>query len=988
MYHYGVLNTSVKVHGTISVLHRHKKETKMKRTKSVIAMIMAAVLCFASVYPAAGAETADNGATIVDETAMVEEDIVVERDEVPEVGPIIEKDQSEKNTEPKLAVQGSVNGDSKVTWTKNTMPAVFDTTGHHSRKRAYLTAVQDGYMRVAYNGESIVVEYYDDGFQMTRQGVLSKELDEWGGFYKGEDAYYIVEGQLNTDCIDGTEVVRIIKYDFNWNRIGAGRILAEEGWEYEIRFPFNYSCVNMCEVNGKLYITTGRQGYVDASVGQGHQGMMLIRMDEETFETEIVYGDFWHSFAQYVDHNGTDLYICEQSEGSFRTSLSRFDTNRTGTDHYNAFSERFSVLDYGIPDGSVEFASCYASVDDMAISADNVLCLGTSIDQAQYDNVASGRSYPTYNVYLTVTPISNLNSSQTTVKWLTDYASGGKSFFGANITKVDNDRFLIVWEETPGENDSFKASDNRDPLSSGQLHYVFVDGAGKKISKEFTAHAMGSECKPVLKGNKIVYYASNANCQDFYTIDAQTGKFSKSTTRIAGDNASWDYKEGVLSFSGKGDISVDLKGRYRFALTGDPYLCADSCWEELHDYVTDIKIGKGITSIPENAFNLFNKLTKVILPEGLKSIGKRAFFSCLALKEISIPYSVNEIGDDFLWTGYSYVPSGSQVIYAKIIGYCTSYAIEYAKKNNISYSIKHKWDTKTTKATTEKNGKIVKKCSLCGEAASEEVIYYPKTVKLSNTPLMYNGKVQKPEVIIKGSDGKVISADNYTLTYSGGCKEIGSYSVKIEFKGNYSGSLTKKFRIVLGKTGRGDMFNLANNVKVTWKAVPGARYYKVYREGVTDPGESQAEPVIVTTGLIGWDKQPGLTNGHAYRYKIVASLTGKGDDSKDSPLSYSKLMYRLKTVVLRSVKNTGPGEVTVKYDKTTSGDSYVLQYSENEDMTDAKTKVVLGASNTSYVIGGLKKGKTYYVSIRVRKKVNGIDYYTTFGVPKKVTISK
>ena len=36
----------------------------------------------------------------------------------------------------------------------------------------------------------------------------------------------------------------------------------------------------------------------------------------------------------------------------------------------------------------------------------------------------------------------------------------------------------------------------------------------------------------------------------------------------------------------------------------------------------------------------------------------------------------------------------------------------------------------------------------------------------------------------------------------------------------------------------------------------------------------------------------------------------------------------------------------------------------------------------------LKKGKTYYISIRVRKKVNGIDYYTTFGVAKKVTISK
>ena len=192
----------------------------------------------------------------------------------------------------------------------------------------------------------------------------------------------------------------------------------------------------------------------------------------------------------------------------------------------------------------------------------------------------------------------------------------------------------------------------------------------------------------------------------------------------------------------------------------------------------------------------------------------------------------------------------------------------------------------------------------------------------------------------------------------------------------------------LGKTGRGDIYNLANNVKVTWKEVPGAKYYKVYREGVTDPSETPDEPVIVTSKLVGWDKQPGLKSGHAYRYRIVASLTGAGDPSGDSSLSYCKLMYRLKTVAIRSVKNTAPGKITVKYDKTADGDSYVLQYSEHEDMTGAKTLVVNRAENTSRVIGGLKKGKTYYVSIRVRKKVDGINYYTTFGVPKKVVITQ
>ena len=261
-------------------------------------------------------------------------------------------------------------------------------------------------------------------------------------------------------------------------------------------------------------------------------------------------------------------------------------------------------------------------------------------------------------------------------------------------------------------------------------------------------------------------------------------------------------------------------------------------------------------------------------------------------------------------------------------------------------------------------------------------------ITVNDTGLIYNGEAKTPAVTVK-QDGEVVTK-GFKVTYQNNV-EAGLKTATAVITGDkviYTGTKKVAFSIYPSKTSRGDMFNLANNVKVTWKEVPGAKYYKVYREGITDPSESLEEPVIVTERLIGWDQQPGLTNGHAYKYTIVASLTGKDDPSGDSPLSYSKLMYRLKTVVIRSVKNTEPGKVTVKYDKTTSGDSYVLAYSENEDLSGAKTKVVLGANNTSYTLSGLKKGKTYYISIRVRKKVDGIDYYTTFGVPKKIKITQ
>ena len=289
---------------------------------------------------------------------------------------------------------------------------------------------------------------------------------------------------------------------------------------------------------------------------------------------------------------------------------------------------------------------------------------------------------------------------------------------------------------------------------------------------------------------------------------------------------------------------------------------------------------------------------------------------------------------------------------------------------------------------------------------------------------IYNGTAQRPAVRVAYMGRVLKKRTDYKVSYENNVN-AGVKTAKAVITGNniaLSGEKEVAFSILPGKTTRGDMFNLAGNVKVTWKAVPGAKYYKVYREGVTNAAESVSEPVIVTSRLVGWDKAPGLVNGHAYRYKIVASLTSaggasdagglrggaaggsgsgsagngsgdagggaSGDLSGDSPKSYSKLMYRLKTVVIRRVKNTEPGKVTVWFDKTTSGDSYVLQYSENENMAGAKTKVVQGAATTSYTIGGLTKGKTYYISIRVRKKVGGINYYTTFGTAKKIMIEK
>lgn len=107
----------------------------------------------------------------------------------------------------------------------------------------------------------------------------------------------------------------------------------------------------------------------------------------------------------------------------------------------------------------------------------------------------------------------------------------------------------------------------------------------------------------------------------------------------------------------------------------------------------------------------------------------------------------------------------------------------------------HDEETNIEKATTSKNGSIIKKCKACGTTINTQTIYRPKKVKLSKTTYKYDGKIHQPNVTITDAAGKKISKSNYTLSYSKGCKKKGTYRVTIKFKGNYTGKITKQFTI-------------------------------------------------------------------------------------------------------------------------------------------------------------------------------------------------
>lgn len=133
----------------------------------------------------------------------------------------------------------------------------------------------------------------------------------------------------------------------------------------------------------------------------------------------------------------------------------------------------------------------------------------------------------------------------------------------------------------------------------------------------------------------------------------------------------------------------------------------------------------------------------------------------------------------------------------------------------------HETCTKETvtviKATASKNGKKQVKCSVCGEVSKTTTIYAAKTIELSATEFTYDGKAKKPAVTVKDSKGKTIAASNYTVTYPSGRKNVGQYTVKVVFKGDYSGTKKLSFAIDPPKTAIASLTAKSQAFEVKWE---------------------------------------------------------------------------------------------------------------------------------------------------------------------------
>ena len=362
---------------------------------------------------------------------------------------------------------------------------------------SYLTPCGDGrMMRVQANtdADGILVEYYDQNYNLKETKIVADELPIFGGFYATDSNYFLLTGQSNTEQSANVEVFRITKYNKDWSRIGAAGLS-----DCNTTYPFDAGSARM-DVCGKyLLIRTSHEMYKSAD-GYNHQANVTIELDMEKMEitdsyTKVMnsgYGYVSHSFNQFIKMDGNNIVAVDHGDAYPRSvALLKYKTDAstgTFTPGYSNQCVLTNIMEFA---GKTGNNATGASVGGFEISDSSYFVAGNSV-------VQDGNSHSTRNVFVAATDKS---SGEVTTTWLTNYADGDGTTSTPHMVKVDDDRFIILW------------------YRNNKVYYTTVNGDGVKTSDIFEMSGELSDCVPMVMNNKLIWYVWDDGKISFYEID-------------------------------------------------------------------------------------------------------------------------------------------------------------------------------------------------------------------------------------------------------------------------------------------------------------------------------------------------------------------------------------------------------------------------------------------------------------------------------------
>ena len=206
-------------------------------------------------------------------------------------------------------------------------------------------------------------------------------------------------------------------------------------------------------------------------------------------------------------------------------------------------------------------------------------------------------------------------------------------------------------------------------------------------------------------------------------------------------------------------------------------------------------------------------------------------------------------------------------------------------KEGTDYTLSYKNNSKAGTATVTASGKGKYKGTVSKTFTINKRSITTASISLTSLTYAYTGKALKPAVTVKLGGKDLTLGSDYILSYSNNT-EIGTASVKITGKGNFSGSVTKTFTVIPKATTIKTATALTGGkAKVTWaKNTSGEGYQVIYADNEKFASSSK-KVVNGNTKLTA--EITSLKKGKTYYFKVRAF---KKVDGKYLYGAYSKVM--------------------------------------------------------------------------------------------------
>ncbi|MFR1574856.1 MAG: Ig domain-containing protein [Ruminococcus bicirculans (ex Wegman et al. 2014)] len=264
-----------------------------------------------------------------------------------------------------------------------------------------------------------------------------------------------------------------------------------------------------------------------------------------------------------------------------------------------------------------------------------------------------------------------------------------------------------------------------------------------------------------------------------------------------------------------------------------------------------------------------------------------------------------------------------------------------------------------------------KECTVCKKVletaeipALSRISISKASVTLSTSTYAYDGKAKTPSVNVK-VNGKTLKKDtDYTVSYSNNTK-VGTAKVTITGKGNYTGSVSKTFKIK-------NNFKKATVLGISTKAFTGknitqsitVKYNgKTLKKG-TDYTVSYSSNKSIGTATV----------------KIAGKGSYTGTITKTFKINPAKQEIQKLTAKSKAF--------FVDWAQKGSATGYEIQYATNSKFTSAKKVTITNNKTDTKTISKLSGKKKYYVRVRSYTTVKGTKYYGAWSASKCVTTKK